>query len=457
MTSDVAPWRDGTHPTTVPCHALLQPDEIAYASWLAASPRVAGSTIIDLGAYLGGSSHALARGSAVHGAAAPRLIAYDTFRVWKPGSRPDAGESAFGESYADLYRANLAEYLDRVTLREGEVPPWLDPETAARTLYPEGDPVSILFIDCAKRWGVHHTILGAFGPCLREGSVIVQQDFRSVLVYLPLHMYQLRDVLTPAHSCDGGSFGFLARGPITREAVASLWTPGDVAAHGFDRTVAAAARWFDDHAPEPLGPWVWLAAAGDRADAGNGVHALACFDRAMAGVSSLARTMTDPSRWASQRELWTGEVRKLAVVLRRRGLEADANAVERCSVWGAESEQTRSYETSDLLLRWRGVAAECRERGWTRLALYGAGRHTQKLLAAGFPEDEAVRVVAVIDDNAARTGGSIRGIPVVGPEALPAAVDAILPSSDANEAALLPRCGRLAETLGVGTLRVYVA
>lgn len=450
-----APWRDGSFPDRVPCHALMYPDEVAYLSWVGGQPRTRDGLIIDLGAYLGGSSYALARGSAVHGERAPHIIAYDSFRISKPRSIDRGEPLEHNESYADLYRLNLAAYLDRITMREGYVPEYLSHEQAADRVFPEQRPVDVLFVDCAKRWGVHNTIWNAFGPWLRDGSVVIQQDFRTVLLYLALHMYQLRNTITPAHSPDGGTVGFVASGPVPRRDLDSLWTAEQFLQMDFVRTITEVADWFDEHAPEPLSPWIWLTAAGDCADRKRPDKAIECFDIALSKLSRVASVIDDPQRWQLHRELWTGEVRRVAIFLRRSGCEQAAGLLERMSVIGSDAPETRFLETTMLIERWRDVTETCVANGYTDIVLYGAGRHTQKLIAAGFPEDDRVRLVAVVDDDPAKAGTTLRGVPVVTAEQLAQPFHAVIPSSDAHEDSMLGVCTELAEARDARVVPVY--
>jgi hypothetical protein len=93
------------------------------------------------------------------------------------------------------------------------------------------------------------------------------------------------------------------------------------------------------------------------------------------------------------------------------------------------------------------------DQGGGRIALYGAGQHTERFLReiAGQPR---ARVVALLDD-AAKSRGERHGLPLIPPAELPAAdVDAVILSSDAFEEALWEAARPLRER-GVRVLRVY--
>lgn len=446
------PWREtDRYPSTVPIHALLSPDEIRYLSWLAAEgPEGA---LIDLGSQVGGSSFAMARASEHRGSP---LFAYDAFLLDDPKVRDGAIPGKPGDSFLGIYRANLAPYMDRITIHGGYIAEFLAGAAAIEAVYPERVPVGVLFIDCAKRWGVHHSILHAFGPFLRQGSVVVQQDFRSTMLYLVLHMHQLRAHLRPAHSVDGGTVGFVARGPLPEADLNRLWSIDDIERLGFDAVVSEAAEAFDAEAPESLSSWVWLAAAGDRALRADGLHTIACLERAFERLPRLAASLPD-DRWRVMGEIWTGECRRVASHLRdAEGAVDQVETIARLAAWGSAQLQARADAASPLIERWTKVEAECEHRGLRRIVLYGAGRHTQRLLAAGFPFDGSVEVVAIADDAAANWAGErLGGVPVVAPPEVAGPIDAVVPSSDTIEDRLLPGCRAIADRLGAAVLPVY--
>jgi len=86
--------------------------------------------------------------------------------------------------------------------------------------------------------------------------------------------------------------------------------------------------------------------------------------------------------------------------------------------------------------RIRLAAVRCLQNGYRRIALYGAGRHSVRLVRQPWAEFD-VQVVAVIDDEP-RTP-ALRGVPVVRPHELRPPVDAIVASSDVYEEQLLER------------------
>lgn len=96
----------------------------------------------------------------------------------------------------------------------------------------------------------------------------------------------------------------------------------------------------------------------------------------------------------------------------------------------------------------------CAASGLRRVALYGAGTHTRTIepwLDAG----EGVDIVAVVDDNPARTGETFVGRPVLAPTDIEAhGINAVILSSDSYEDGLWARTAGLRER-GVPVMRLY--
>jgi hypothetical protein len=86
---------------------------------------------------------------------------------------------------------------------------------------------------------------------------------------------------------------------------------------------------------------------------------------------------------------------------------------------------------------------ELKGLGFSRVALYGAGKHTRKVEAGLERVPTGVSVVGIVDDRAGQPGGPgarICGLPVVTPaEAHSLAFDAVIVSSDEHERVMWPR------------------
>lgn len=454
-----APWRSSAYPTTVACHALLYPDEIAYLHWAGQRAAEMGANIVDLGAFLGGSSLALAQGSR-SATNPPRIHAYDPFRVTETQVTKQTVPGGVGDSYLDQYRANLHEHLHRITTHEGYIPLWADDEAVRASIYPESEPIGVLFIDCAKRWGVHPAILRAFTPHLVEGSLVIQQDFKGVLVYLALHMYQLRASLEPVHTPDGGSVGFITNTPVEQSTLDGLWTPADVDRLGRDALIRAAADWFDAHAPEPLSHWIWLAGAAEMDWAVDSAFIERCIQNAKVGLDGWLAGTDDPIRAHAHRENWNSEVGRLSAILRDASLDGLAQSASEelgRPVAGISGSQSQP-QADGFRSIWDRIEQRCHAKGYERIALYCSGRHTSRLLAGGWPTSPGLRVVAILDDAPGKAGFRIGGVPVVSPEmAGEYTPDVIIPSTDAHEEGVWASCVHAAERAGAARMRVYTA
>ncbi len=103
--------------------------------------------------------------------------------------------------------------------------------------------------------------------------------------------------------------------------------------------------------------------------------------------------------------------------------------------------------------RVRGAVRRCVEKGVERVALYGAGRHTARLLQTVplWP----LHVLGIVDDDADLRGATRYGLPVYAAADLSnLPLDAVLISSDQYEEAIYQRIAPL-EARGIRVLRLY--
>ncbi len=98
------------------------------------------------------------------------------------------------------------------------------------------------------------------------------------------------------------------------------------------------------------------------------------------------------------------------------------------------------------------TARLCAARGFKRIAIFGAGRHTQSILPGPWAE-AGVQVIAVLDDAPAMP--ILAGIPVMKPDALTAPIDAVIASSDRFEHQIANRAREVFGARGVPVLRIY--
>ena len=150
---------------------MLTTEEKRYLVWLTSACHEGWGAVIDLGAWLGSSSAALAEGLRRRGHPGP-VHAFDRF-IWEmePAHMALAARERLeaGADFLPLFRREIGEYA-----------PWIRPRRHDLLDYrwDEG-PIEILFVDAAKSWELVNAILRGFGPHLVPGrSRVVLQDFR---------------------------------------------------------------------------------------------------------------------------------------------------------------------------------------------------------------------------------------------------------------------------------------
>jgi hypothetical protein len=151
--------------------SMLSLTERKMLQWFAARvPLDQRACVVDAGAFLGGSTYALAAGLRERGKDhRGRLFVYDMFVApnhgWSlermPGRRP-------GQSVRDIFDRNLAEQADLIDVHSGD---FLDQ-------VPPDRPIALLFVDIAKTWEINDRIVAQYFSRLIPGtSIVIQQDY----------------------------------------------------------------------------------------------------------------------------------------------------------------------------------------------------------------------------------------------------------------------------------------
>jgi hypothetical protein len=421
----------------MPVPSMLSRSEVDYLYWLASTTYSGRGRIVDLGCFLGGSTMPLVRGliASAAGAGAPNMLTYDSFVMDSDTSPRFPLGLGSGDSFRPVFETYLRDYLERITIREGWLPSEFTRETAAR-LYPEQEPIEILFIDIAKLWPVHDVVLRTFGPHLLPGAVVIQQDFKHHATYwLGLHMLQLRDCFEPQHNVMGGaSVSFRCTRGIQTELQALL-TRDDIPVCGTAQAWCDVDRYWAGFGRGQTSTRLVqrLAAATHLADVGRpdeSLEFLHLFE---------SEFRCAPMELSLLRYEYNAACRRIAETTGRAGIS------DRLSAFEALSKAEQQWRD----LRRREAIDRCLAAGHEVIALYGAGRHTAELLAAGWPNGR-LTVAAVLDDfSLAR---EVCGVPVVRSGRTAGAATAILVSSDTSEEELYR-----AATKGTGlpVLRIY--
>ncbi|HZW08528.1 MAG TPA: hypothetical protein VFF69_01370 [Phycisphaerales bacterium] len=440
------PWRARPFPGDLAAPTMLTREEVDYLHWLGAEWCAGVGRVCDLGCFLGGSTIPLAQGLASNPRSRAGLLAYDSF-VMHPGSARTfpVGVGA-GESFRPVFDSYTAPWRAGITVREGLLPDGV-PEDGGRAIYPEQEPIELLFNDCSKRWGVHKCVLWAFGRHLIPGrSMLVQQDFKSYgEFWIPLHMFALRDCFELGHEVpSSASVSFTYVGGLTEERVRAL--PVSLAPDAVAPAWDAVQDWWESRA----GPATCYVLTLCRAYHLACSHEWAQSERALAG----AACGLDPAELGEEAEWARAEWRRTLAGCRRLAREHGAGeafgALEGTTLPGAD--RHAAAETSRLRAAlWARVAEVCAARGWKDVALYGAGRHTAEMLRSGWPGN-GLRVAAVIDDYS--LAPEIEGVRVCRPAGA-GPIDGVVVSSAAGEEML----ARAAEKSlrGVPIVRIYGA
>lgn len=165
--------------------------------------------IVELGALIGSSSAAIARGL---GGKTADLTVYDGFD-WRfvdpPGLLAHYKDQGLG----------LREVYDR---RTGSPAGTVIAGDILEQAWP-GRPIEFLYVDLAKTEDIWHHLLASFVPALMVGGVMVQQDWAHAMTpWLHLWHHRWRDHFDElGHVPHGGTLAFRLTRPLPAEAFAA--------------------------------------------------------------------------------------------------------------------------------------------------------------------------------------------------------------------------------------------
>lgn len=431
---------------SVPIPTMLADRELNYLSWLARTLKGTGE-IIELGCFLGGSTAALVAGVEHNPRVDSKILTYDAFEI--PTTNPPGFDEWLksyglkpGERFRDRFDHFNRQWQDHICVREGWLPPNADDQQSG-ALYPEQSPIELLFVDIAKAWDVHLTVLRTFARHLHIGATMVQQDFFDLQTpWIPLHMWQLRDVLEPMDVIFGTPTCSFRCVDTLNWQLESLWSADDFTQRTARHEVweQVHAYWVDLIGPEAAGFTHGHASM-------HALHAHDPDDAAHFGRLFESWIRSSQSNQFYFSSAWSGLMRTQPGVLASAGHPSHAfnTLAAESIVRGARDERLRPGERTSYcpLDRRRAVWASTfdrlRSQGHRRIALFGAGQHTRWLLSE-FSFDDDLRIMCIVDDEPSAT--HINAIPVIGSHETNKLLDqvsAILPSSDAFEPQLLTR------------------
>lgn len=196
----------------VRCKSMLSSLELAYLHH-AARDLIGSGAIVDLGPFCGIGTLAMASGLAASQQAAGNIHSYDLFLLDEYHWFFDGDVPPFGSVFP-MFQRITEDYRDRVVAIPGDL----------LKMQWDGSDIALLFVDIAKAWPLNEWVVRQTFPCLRPGSILIQQDF--------VHFHEWWLGVTMGHFADhfrfeetiyGGSAIYTCTTPISeREAAFDL-------------------------------------------------------------------------------------------------------------------------------------------------------------------------------------------------------------------------------------------
>ena len=429
-----------------PVPTMLVERELNYLHWLACNLEGTGR-VVELGCFLGGSTSALAAGLRLNNPSTKPILTYDAFHT-PPMDQPHliAWLGSYGlkpdQRFRDQFDQYNRDWLDQLIIRDGWIPENVTLEQELEQ-YPEQEPIELLFIDAAKTWDVHLSILRTFARHLQADATLVQQDFFDVETpWIPLHMWQLRDVLEPMDVILGTpTVSFRCKDNLNEH----LSQPSALT----------------DLADSSLRDQVWSDILEYWSDL-IGVNAAGFIYGHAAKHSILAGDGDGAARWGRLYESWIRSSHSTKVYvtpgwdgvisMMPKALAQHDGLTKSACIFSAElaignrrpdrkhpRDRSPSYPAEQRINVWNTTLARLEESNHFQIAIFGAGKHTDWLLSS-FRLQDRIRVSCIIDDSPSTD--SICGIPVLSPhDSKPILMEAsaIIPSSDSFEPQILNR------------------
>ncbi|MEM1364090.1 MAG: hypothetical protein AAGF94_20715 [Pseudomonadota bacterium] len=151
--------------------SMLSDEELRFYFWIAQQLAATPGAIVDLGAFIGGSTAHLAAGSQAGGASDKLVFAFDHFAATEKVKQKQLyakGIARFeGDDFLNLSKRLLTPWAPQIKFRPGRIEEqsWKD------------GPISLLVLDVSKTTAVTDYVAKTFFPSLIPyESVIVQQD-----------------------------------------------------------------------------------------------------------------------------------------------------------------------------------------------------------------------------------------------------------------------------------------
>lgn len=441
---------------------MLTQRELNYLHYLALETAGRGR-IIELGSFLGGSTRALLEGQLSNRSEPSKIIVYDQFiapdqSVFDRNSQLAAFGLSPNEDFLPKFQSLHRDYLDRLTLRQRIIPESISQAQLIR-LYPEQEPIELLFVDAAKKWGVHHSIARTFSPHLKPGSTLIHQDFGDFRTpWIVIHQFQMRAYFEPMDWIrDTPTVSFRCLKKLADTSMLAS-TPQD-----FDPSINSAS-WSSliEYWSQVLGFDAEDLLSGHHAthalhagDPSSAIHYAEQYDRYLSTAASSAHyTSPDWSDWVEQLPGYLKSHKTSHQLMdRARALQSLHRAYRKMptSITVANDWKTDAIKSH----RWAQIEDRLVANKIQSVILIGGGRHTRWLLDSGWPRSN-IRLRCIIDDNPCTR--AIGSVPIISPEQFHPDVSTncvVLPSSDAYEDHLIERIQQIPSLQSLPVWRVY--
>lgn len=235
------PW-DAVSVAPSPIPTMLSKEELRYLTWLGAETWTGRGEILEIGPWLGGSTHALAEGVRRSERGGPGVLtSVDSF-IWKNFMGDRSGlKLADGESFLPQFQRNMETFGGIVTPLRARLPDEAaagdpDAEDVRSTHFsdeelfrwPAERPIEILFVDGAKSYsGLRHLLIETAESLVPEQSFLIFQDYKFWGAYwVPLLVELLGDRVATAHVLRHNTVSFRVRAPLSRARMEDLPTFG---------------------------------------------------------------------------------------------------------------------------------------------------------------------------------------------------------------------------------------
>ncbi len=195
--------------------SMLSDEELKFYHWIAQQTAASPGAIVDLGAFIGGSTAHLAEGARAAGATDKQVFAFDRFaaseKVKEKQLYPKGIAPFEGQDFLALSEQFLAPWAPRIVFRPGNI----------QTAKWRGGPISLMVLDASKTADITDHIARVFFPHLVPGqSVIVQQDeLHWKEPWIAAQMQNLSQHFVPLCHIPGSAMAYLCVKYVHRRAL----------------------------------------------------------------------------------------------------------------------------------------------------------------------------------------------------------------------------------------------